>query len=320
MVMARIAISFIPPMECLPVERLPEGEDWVYELKLDGYRSEGIRDANSVRILSKNGNDVSKKYPRLIAALERSLMEQTVVDGELVAFDGEGRPSFNEMQNAGPETNVVFFVFDLLVDQGRDVKHLPLSDRRRLLEAKVIFSDLVQRSEHFSGSLSNFVAGVQKIGGEGVVAKRLNSPYEPGKRSGSWRKKRITIGQEFVIGGFTVGSNGLDAVIVGYYEGKSLIYSARVRAGFVPATRQRVRGLLEPLITSVCPFKNLPEATAGRWGQGLTAAKMKDCVWVKPKLVANFEFLEWTGTNHVRHIKFVGIRNDKDPRKVVREC
>jgi bifunctional non-homologous end joining protein LigD len=163
------------------------------------------------------------------------------------------------------------------------------------------------------------MTGVEKIGGEGVIAKRLSSHYEPGKRSGGWRKKRITIGQEFVIGGFTRGSHGLDAVIVGYYEGKNLTYVARVRAGFVPTTRHAVYSQLEPLIANVCPFKNLPERTVGRRGDGLTAAKMKACVWVKPSLVANFEFLEWTGTSHVRHIKFLGMRNDKDPRTVVRE-
>jgi len=139
-------IQFIPPMECLPVDHLPEGDEWVYELKLDGYRSEGIRDTDGVRILSRNGNDVSKKYPRVVAALGSALMKQTVVDGELVAFDDGGRPSFNVMQNAGQGTHVVFFVFDILVDRGRDVKALPLSSRRSLLETVVVFSDLVPES------------------------------------------------------------------------------------------------------------------------------------------------------------------------------
>jgi ATP-dependent DNA ligase len=195
----------------------------------------------------------------------------------------------------------------------------PLIKRRALLEANLITSDLVQCSEHFSGSLSRFVLAVQKIGGEGVVAKRVSSHYEPGKRSGAWRKKRITIGQEFVIGGFTPGAHGVDALVVGYYEGRSLKYAARVRAGLVSASRREMHSLLRPLIMNTCPFKNLPEPRSGRWGEGLTATKMKECVWVKPELVANFEFLEWTDTNHVRHIKFVGMRNDKDPWSVVRE-
>ena len=130
---------------------------------------------------------------------------------------------------------------------------------------------------------------------------------------------RINIGQEFVIGGFTPGSNGVDALIVGYYEDGGLIYVARVRAGLVPVLRRELHDRLKPLIVKTCPFVNLPEAKPGRWGQGLTAQKMKDCIWVTAKLVANFEFLEWTDSNHVRHIKFVGVRSDKDPLTVVRE-
>jgi DNA ligase D-like protein (predicted ligase) len=306
-------------MECLPVERLPEGDQWVFELKLDGYRAQGLRDAKGGRLLSKNGKDLGRKYPHVVRALDRALMMDSVIDGELVAFDDDGRPSFNVLQNAQPDTPIAFFVFDLLMDRGRDLRGLQLSERRAFLEANLVTSDLVQRSEHFSGSLSRFIAAVQKIGGEGVIAKRLNSHYEPGKRSGAWRKKRITIGQEFVIGGFTRGAHGVDALVVGCYEGKSLKYVARVRAGLVPASRRSVHALLKPLVSNTCPFKNLPEARSGRWGEGLTAAKMKECMWVKPKLVANFEFLAWTDTNHVRHIKFVGIRDDKDPRSVVRE-
>jgi ATP-dependent DNA ligase len=132
-------------------------------------------------------------------------------------------------------------------------------------------------------------------------------------------KIRLNLGQEFVIGGFTPGTIGFDSLVVGFYEGKKLLYVARVRAGFVPATRRQIFAKLEPLITSVCPFANLPEANSGRWGQGLTAEKMRNCIWVRPELVARFDFLEWTDSNHVRHIKFMAIRDDKDPRKVVKE-
>jgi|SRR5579862_1872804 len=180
-------------------------------------------------------------------------------------------------------------------------------------------SDLVQSCEHFIGPIETFLSGVRKIGGEGVVAKRLSSRYEPGRRSGAWSKMRINIGQEFVVGGFTPGTNGIDALVVGFYEGKKLMYAARVRAGLIPATRRDLYTNLKPLIIDACPYANLPEKTEGRWGQGLTAVKMKKCVWVKPELVANFEFLEWTDSNHVRHIKFVGLRTDKNPRTVVRE-
>lgn len=284
-VKARLArIDFTPLMECLAVDRLPEGEGWVYELKLDG-----------------------------------AILEGTAVDGELVAIDAAGRPNFNALQNAETDTLVIFFVFDLLRDRGKDVSRLPFSERRALLNAAVRTSGLVQCSECFPGPLERFVSGVKAIGGEGVIAKRLSSLYEPGKRSGAWKKMRLAMGQEFVIGGFTPGTLGVDALIVGYYDGKSLVYVARVRAGLVPATRRELRKLLDPLVTGDCPFKNLPEPRSGRWGEGLTAAKMKECIWVKPKLVADFEFLEWTGANHVRHISFRGLRDDKDPLAVVRE-
>ena len=243
----------------------------------------------------------------------------TALDGELVAFDDEGRISFNALQNAAAGSHLVFFAFDILVNEGKDTKSLPLHDRKGLLKTAINGTEHVQLSEYFGGSLANFLRGVKDIVGEGVVAKRLDRPYEPGRRSGSWSKMRINIGQEFAIGGFTSGSNGIDAVIVGYYEGGKLIYAARVRAGLVPASRRELYDRLQPLIVKTCPFVNLPETTPGRWGQGLTAAKMKDCLWVRPKLVANFEFLEWTDSNHVRHIKFIGLRNGKDPRAVVRE-
>ena len=179
--------------------------------------------------------------------------------------------------------------------------------------------NLVQRCEHFIGPVEKFLAAVRKIGGEGVIAKRLSSRYEPGRRTGSWTKMRINVGQEFVIGGFTPGSNGIDALVVGFYEGKKPLYAARVRAGFVPSQRRDLHTRLKPIVIATCPFANLPESKSGRWGQGLTTDEMRDCIWVQPKLVANFEFLEWTDSNHVRHIKFVGLRPDKNPRAVMRE-
>ena len=314
-----VAISFTPPMECCAVNRLPDGPEWIYELKLDGYRAQAIRDKSGVHLYSRNGKDFSRKFLQVFTALAEALPMGTALDGELVAFDETGHPNFNAIQNASAETNVVLFVFDVLVDRWKDVKHQPLRDRLRLLQSALNPSDRVQLSEQFAGPVSRFISAVRQMGGEGVIAKRLSSHYEPAKRSGAWSKKRINIGQEFVIGGFTAGPHGVDALVVGCYEGKSLKYVARVRAGFAPTSRSAAHALLKPLVTNTCPFKNLPEARSGRWGEGLTAAKMKECVWVKPLLVANFEFLEWTDANHVRHIKFVGMRDDKDPLSVVRE-
>jgi ATP-dependent DNA ligase len=143
--------------------------------------------------------------------------------------------------------------------------------------------------------------------------------YQPGQRTGLWSKYRINLGQEFVIGGYTPGTHGLDSLVVGFYQGKEFRYAARVRAGFVPATRREVFEKTKGLTTSKCPFVNLPEKQTGRWGQGLTAEKMKECVWLRPEAVARIDFLEWTGADHLRHTKFVALRDDKDPRKVVRE-
>lgn len=168
-------------------------------------------------------------------------------------------------------------------------------------------------------SASHLLKFVRANGLEGIVAKRTNSVYGPERRSGLWSKHRINQGQEFVIGGYTPGNNGFDAIVIGFYKGKDLYFSARVRAGLVPATRRELFKRIGPLKTAKCPFMNLPEKTAGRWGQGLTAEKMKECVWVTPKIVVRIDFLKWTGADKLRHTKFVGIREDKDPRKVLRE-
>jgi bifunctional non-homologous end joining protein LigD len=130
---------------------------------------------------------------------------------------------------------------------------------------------------------------------------------------------RVNQGQEFVIGGYTIGTGTFDALIFGYFEGNDLIYVARTRNGFTPALRRELFAKLRKLQTVTCPFANLPEQRSGRWGQGLTAAKMAECRWVKPVLVGQFEFVEWTPDNHLRHSRFIGLRSDKPPQAVVRE-
>jgi bifunctional non-homologous end joining protein LigD len=164
------------------------------------------------------------------------------------------------------------------------------------------------------------LAAVRQQQLEGVVAKRKDSLYEAGKRTGSWAKIRINKAQQFVVGGFIPGPHGVDSIIVGYYRGKDLVYVARVRNGFVPATRRMVYEKLKPLVTDKCPFVNLPETGRARWGEILDAEKMKKCIWVRPKLVAVVEFLEWTEGDRLRHSKFVALRDDKDPQDVVKEA
>lgn len=154
---------------------------------------------------------------------------------------------------------------------------------------------------------------------EGVIAKRADSKYLPGKRTGLWVKIRFNMTQEFVIGGYTPSHLGLDAIIVGVYRGKDLYFSSRVRAGFTPVTRRQVFQKIHKLETDRCPFVNLPQPTAGRWGLGITAEAMKGMVWLRPESVTQIEFLEWTGGDILRSATFVRLREDKDPRKVVKE-
>ncbi len=158
-------ILFTSPMECLTVNDLPDGPGWVYELKLDGYRGQAIRDKRGVHLHSRNGKDFSRKYPRVFAALNEALPLGTAVDGELVAFDETGHLSFNSLQNADAEANIVFFVFDVLTHRWRDTKSLPLSERLSLLKNAMTLSERVQLSEHFAGPVSKFVAAVRHMGG-----------------------------------------------------------------------------------------------------------------------------------------------------------
>ena len=180
-------------------------------------------------------------------------------------------------------------------------------------------TETVQVSEQFTIPLERMVEAVKANSLEGIVAKRLNSHYEPGQRSGAWVKQRLNRAQEFVIGGYRPGTVGFDSLLIGFYRDGELRYCASTRNGFVPATRREVFERLRGLEIEECPFVNLPEANAGRWGAGLTAKKMSECRWVRPEVVAQFEFVEWTEGEHLRHAKYVGLRDDKDAQAVVRE-
>ena len=316
-----IDAGFVEPMLLLRADSLPEDSaEWEYQLKLDGYRAVAFKHAGELHLRSRNDNDFARRYPSIVAGLIK-LPNETVIDGELVAFDEDGRPSFSAMQNAGPATEIIYYVFDVMVLRGRDVMAETLDVRRELLERHVVptLSDPVRYTGQLNATLRDLVASVKAQGLEGLVAKRRSSHYEPGLRSGAWRKMRINRGQELVIGGYTIGTRTFDALVLGYYEGDRLMYVARTRNGFTPAIRQRLFKQLRTLETSECPFVNLPEARSGRWGQGLTKAKMAECRWVKPLLIAQVEFLEWTEDDHLRHAKFVGLREDKRAREVVRE-
>jgi DNA ligase D-like protein (predicted ligase) len=317
-----VKARFIEPMLLLRQEALPDDPGrWDYQIKFDGFRAIAFKTGGRLQLRSRNDNDFSVRYPAVVNALAK-LPNDTVIDGEIVALDEEGRPSFTALQNYGSSAGpVLYFVFDVMILAGRDVMREPLETRRALLEQKILpkLTEPVRYASPLDATLPVLVASVKAQGLEGLVAKRRGSPYEPGLRSGAWMKMRVNRGQEFVIGGYTVGTKTFDALVFGYYEGDRLIYAARTRNGFTPVVREQLFKKFRGLAVNECPFANLPEAKSGRWGAGLTAAKMKDCRWLKPVLIAQIEFLEWTGENHLRHTRFIGLRDDKAALEVRRE-
>jgi len=292
-------------MECLPVPKIPEGPLWVYEVKLDGYRAIAVsRNQDKPALFSRHGKSFNKKFPDVLNALA-TLPRGTVIDGEIVALDDTGHPDFHLLTHSRSSAQRIrFFVFDVLFFKNEDVMAQPLLERRKLLQTLSIESEIIKLLEYYQTSAADILDVVRQHGLEGVVAKRLDSPYEPGRRSGAWVKHRIVQQQDFVIGGFIPGSHGIDSLIVGEYSGKKLMYVSRVRAGLVPASRREVFRMLQPLTIKSCPFVNLPETGRSRWGESLTAEKMKQCAWVKPKLSARIEFLERTEGGRLRHSSF----------------
>jgi len=318
---SRVKAAFVEPMLLLRTEQLPDDlTRWSYQLKLDGYRAIAFKSGGTVRLRSRNDNDFTDRYPTVVRGLAK-MPNETVIDGEVVALDDGGRPSFNALQNFTPGMSIVYYVFDVLMLDGRDVMGETFETRQHVLEQKVLpsLAEPVRYTGELKAGLRDLIHSVKAQGLEGLVAKRRNSKYEPGVRSGAWMKMRVNRGQEFVIAGYTIGTKTFDAVVIGYYEGDRLIYSARTRNGFTPATRNQLFKKFATLEIPECPFANLPEARSGRWGEGLTKAKMAQCRWLKPVLVGQFEFVEWTPDNHLRHSRFVALREDTRAKDVRRE-
>lgn len=297
---------------------MPEGKEWLYEVKFDGYRCLAGRDSAGVTLWSRRGNLFTNQFPNIVRACEQ-LPLGTLLDGEVVAMDSNGRVSFNLLQHHRSKAQaLLFYGFDTLLYRSQSLLNEPLSARREILREvfKGIKAAPIAPSETLDANADELIRVAREFGFEGIVAKRRDSLYESGKRTGVWVKYKVNRGQELVIGGYTP-DNPFDALIVGYYAGERLLYVAKVRNGFVPRVRREVAARLKRLETDTCPFANLPEKKRTQWA--LTREEMKNCVWLKPKLVAQIEFTEWTPDGHLRHSRFAGLREDKEARDVVRE-
>jgi bifunctional non-homologous end joining protein LigD len=298
--------------------RLPAGAEWSYEVKWDGYRAQAVKDGRSVSLASRNLKNITKQFPDVARAVARVRAMSAVLDGEIVALDAEGRPSFQALHHAETEgLSIVYYAFDLLHLDGVDLTRAPLDERRAALRRIVVGSGVLL-SDPLPGTPDEIAHAVRGLGLEGVVAKRRRSTYAAGRRSDAWVKVRFAKHQELVVGGFKPNAANFDSLLVGYYDGKNLICAGKVRAGFTPHLRAQVFERIEKLQTARCPFANLPSTRTGHWGEGITAAEMTALRWVKPRQVVEVSFAEWTRDGSLRHAAFMALRDDKPAKDVVR--
>jgi bifunctional non-homologous end joining protein LigD len=280
---------------------------WMWEPKLDGYRVLAFIGEDGVRLRSRRGLELAAEFPPLAAELGQQAAGGMILDGEIVAFDPGGRPSFHAMQNRGPGTHAVFYGFDLLYFAGVDLRAAPYGDRRRYLAQCLLPSPRVQLVHAQEDGVALHAAALAS-GFEGVVGKRKDSRYESGRRSASWVKVKPARSADFVVGGYTRGRGSrqpLGALLVGTWEGRKLRYASHVGSGFDDESLARVRTRLAPLQSKACPFDETPVLNA-------------PTTWVEPKLVAEVKYQSWTEDGHLRAPVFLRLRDDIDPREVVR--
>jgi bifunctional non-homologous end joining protein LigD len=315
------------------------GDDagWSYEVKWDGVRAIGFLGAGGFRLQSSNELDITVRYPELAVLGDELEGHEVVLDGEIVTFNEEGRPDFGLLQNRMHLTGraaiaewaarqpVVWVLFDLLHLDGHDLyvppgaggragPPVPLyADRRRLLEGLLDAGSNWQVPTAHVGEGAALLAAVGQKGMEGIMAKRLDSRYEAGRRSHAWRKIKVRRGQEFVVGGWRAGAGNragtIGSLLVGYHTGDGrLAYAGRVGTGLSVRELAALQGLLDGWRRATCPFDPLP-----------TREEQRDATWVEPRLVVEVRFGEWSRDDRLRHPVYLGRRSDKDPAEVVRE-
>lgn len=297
---------FISPMECQRVPKLPEGDDWLYEIKQDGYRVIAVVDGGTVLLHSMKGLDYTREFSTIAFSL-KNLNQKLILDGEIVALDEQGRANFQELQNRrSTRFPIVYYVFDLLHENGKDLLDLTLSERKeRLEEISQHFSDPVRVNPVFKTELSPLVEQVKILGLEGLVAKRSTSIYISGKESYEWQKHRFNQEDTFYIGGYIPGSQGIGELLIGEFRppGKQLYFIKRLIAGLNKFNRQQIYDAIQDLKTKDCPFVNLPQM-ASEHQHAMTRDVMSECVWTKPEQPCEVEFIERTRHRRLRHAEF----------------
>jgi bifunctional non-homologous end joining protein LigD len=282
---------------------------WLFERKLDGVRCIAHRDSSGVRLLSRTDRNMNGEYPKLAEALADQPCSDFVVDGEVVAFDHRGVTSFSRLQRRHKERVAIFlYLFDMLRHDGVDVRESPLRERKAILRRALRFDDPIRFTVHRNEHGEQLFEEACGKGLEGVIAKRADSPYRA-TRSREWLKLKCHAEQELVIGGFTAPQGSrtdFGALLVGYFEGDSLRYAGKVGTGFGRATLAELGARLHELETGQNPFADVHPVPRGTH-------------WVKPELVAQIAFSEWTRDGRLRHPRYLGLRDDKPAREVVRE-
>jgi bifunctional non-homologous end joining protein LigD len=300
--------AWIDPMLATLTEERFSDRNWIFEKKLDGVRGLSYCKGKDVRIFSRNKLSFNHSYPEIVEQLRKQTVTNCILDGEIVAFE-KGVSSFAKLQQRMQvKVETYYFIFDLLFLNGSDLRQLSLLERKQLLKNALAFSSRIRYVPHRVGEGLAYYEKACKENWEGVIAKRADSLYVSG-RSREWLKFKCSMQQEFVIVGFTDPEGkraGLGALLVGYYDGNKLIYAGKVGTGFTHQT----------LLTLTKALTELEQKTHAVTGIGLPR---KNVHWVEPKLVAQVAFSEWTDDYKLRHPRFLGLREDKKPRSVVRE-
>ncbi len=312
-------------MKALASAEAPVGR-WRCEIKFDGYRALAVLNSGEVELWSRNHNLLNTDYPEVVAALARVKCRSAVVDGEIVALDSAGRSHFQLLQGRelGERPVIAFYVFDILHLDGKSLTALPLEERQEVLRRVLKKTKFPLRLSPWFDDVepADFLDSAREQGLEGIITKRLGSSYESGRRSGAWLKCKVVGEQEFVIGGFTPPQRSrpfFGAILIGYYQRGKFLYAGKVGTGFNHDLLKLLHGEFLKRKRAECPFLNLPMERRPRFGTGMTRTEMKKVTWVKPELVAQIKFTEWTNDGLLRQPVFLGLRTDKAAKDVRRE-